>query len=169
MLSRSGELAEENPCRAFDRPRPARATRPQKGWLLVGPSDRSTAPVWLRQDRHWNATPRSADVHSRRRKPWPCATERVARKRERSPRSAPPAHASARPPARACRVSDRCASKPPASLESAERKQPFFPCPPGQSRHHRVLREWAGSPRSESGSARCSPRRARPVQFAAKD
>src|SRR6059058_796541 len=50
------------------------------------------------------------------------ATERVSRKRERSPRSAPPAHESARPPARACRVSDRPASTQPASLESAGRK-----------------------------------------------
>src|SRR5437016_10027235 len=134
MLSRSVESAEENPCPTCDQPRRVRETRCQKGWLLVGPSDRSTAPVWLRQGRHRNATPRSADVHSRRRKPWPCATERVSRKRERSPRSAPPAHESARPPARACRVSDRCASKPPASLESAERKQPFFPCPSAQCR-----------------------------------
>src|SRR5207244_11477843 len=95
MLSRSGESAEENPCRAFDRLRRAREIRCQKGWLLVGPSDRSTAPVWLRQDRHRNATPRSADAHSRRRKPWPCATERVSRKRARSPGSVPPAHESA--------------------------------------------------------------------------
>src|SRR6266436_5392269 len=98
MLSRSGESAEENPCRACDQPRRARETRRQKGWLLVGPSDRSTAPVWLRQDRHRNATPRSADAHSRRRKPWPCATERVLRKRERSPRSAPPVFVLGRPP-----------------------------------------------------------------------
>src|SRR5438094_10490719 len=140
MLSRSGESAEENPCRAFDRPRRARETRCQKGWLLVGPSDRSTARVWLRQDRHRNATPRSADVHSRRRKPWPCATERVSRKRARSPLSAPPAHESARPPARAGRGPSRTGdcelrytpallsvSILRASLESAERKQPFFP------------------------------------------
>src|SRR6266487_784551 len=140
MLSRSVESAEENPCRAFDRPRRARETRRQKGWLPADPSDRSTAPVWLRQDRHRNATPRSADAHSRRRKPWPCATERVSHKRERSPRSAPPVHESARPPVHVC-VSDRCASTPPASLESAERKQPFFPCPSAQSRLHRVPRE----------------------------
>src|SRR5882724_283251 len=161
MLSRSGESAEENPCRAFDRPRRARETRRQKGWLLVGPSDRSTVPVWRRQDRHRNATPRSADVHSRRRKPWPCATERVSRKRERSPRSAPPAHESARSPVRAGggrssprRVFDRTGdcelryapallsvSILRASLESAERKQLFFPCPSVQSRLHRVPRE----------------------------
>src|SRR6266704_5268915 len=129
MLSRSGESPEENPCPTFDRPRQARETRCPKGWLLVGPSDRSTAPVWLRQDRHRNATPRSADVRSRRRKPWPCATERVSHKRARSPRSAPPAHESARPPARAGRGSDRSASTQPASLESAERKRLSFPCP----------------------------------------
>src|SRR6266550_3772501 len=161
MLSRSGESPEENPCRAFDRPRRERETRCRKGWLLVGPSDRSTVRVWRRPDRHRNATPRSADVHSRRRKPWPCATERVSRKRERSPRSAPPAHESARPSARAGggpssprRVFDRTGycelryksallsvSILRASLESAERKQPFFPCPFAQSRSHRVLRE----------------------------
>src|SRR5437867_1201028 len=134
MLSRSGESAEENPYRAFDRPRRARETRRQKGWLLFGPSDRSTGLVWLRQDRHRNATPRSADARSLRRKLWPSATERVSRKREHSPRSAPPALASVRPPVRACRVSDRSASKLPASLESAERKQPFFPCPSARSR-----------------------------------
>src|SRR2546430_2513732 len=147
MLSRSGESAEENPCRAFDRPRPARETRRRKGWLLVGPSDRSIALVWRRQGRRRNATPRSADVHSRRRKPWPCATERVSRKRERSPRFAPPAHESARPPAPADRgpssprgVFDRTGdcelryksallsvSILRASLESAERSHPFFP------------------------------------------
>src|SRR4029453_321147 len=158
MLSRSAESAEKNPCRAFDRPRRARETRRQKDWLLVGPSDRSTAPVWLPQDRHRNATPRSADVHSRRRKPWPCAMEYVSRKRERSPRSATPAHESARPLARAgrgpssprrvfdrtgdCEARYRPASLSvsilPASLESAERKQPFFPCPSRQSRSHRV-------------------------------
>src|SRR5437762_8915073 len=161
MLSRSGESAEENPCRAFDRPRRARETRCQKDWLLVGPSDRSTAPVWLRQDRHRNATPRSADVRSRRRKPWPCATERVSHKRARSPRSAPPAHESALPPARAGRgpssprrVFDRTGdcelryapallsvSILRASLESAERKRLSFPCPSAQCRCYRVLRK----------------------------
>src|SRR5438034_11103788 len=134
MLSRCGEAAEENPCRAFDRPRRAPETRCQKGGLLVGPSDRSTAPVWLRQDRHQNATPRSADVHSRRRKPWPCATERVSRKRERSPRSAPPAHESARSRVRAGGGADPSASTQPASLELAERRRLSFPCPSAQCR-----------------------------------
>src|SRR6266508_1686802 len=140
MLSRSGESEEEIPCRAFDRPRRARETRCQKGWLLVGPSDRSTAPVWLRQDRHRNATPRSAGVHSLRRKPWPCVMERVSRKRARSPRSGQRAHESAPTPARAAgahyvsagsqltrRGEERSVSILRASSKSAERKRPSSP------------------------------------------
>src|SRR5437868_15403012 len=100
MLSRSVESAEENPCPTFDPLRRARETRSPKDWLLVDPSDRSTGPVSPRQDRHRIAKPRSADVRSPRRKPWPCAAEYVSHKRENSLRSAPPALVSAPRPER---------------------------------------------------------------------